>query len=338
MSTQPGTEAATEQVHEQVGLRNQLRARWRALPTLTRAGISIAVELVRRRALLLHARPCARLRRRDDRRHLLAAAVPFYPRVAGEAALVAIFLIFGPRSLAVLLAVAFSVSLAPPKYRDWVIPAVDARGGDPLSVLPAEALHDPGLRCLARRRDGRLHARVHHDGRRPEHRRRLRRAARSRLRRVLRDGRLHRSLVHVASVLAPDDPLRRGRHRPEPGGDPHLDLAPAAACRRGHRGDRDHHRPADLAAARRLPRDRDPRLRGDPPADRPQRRQPLRLQPDQRAERDHAARPDRLRPSRLQRDGRLPACQLPHVLLRGRSSATRSSRRMSSSGPRSCCC
>ena len=40
----------------------------------------------------------------------------------------------------------------------------------------------------------------------------------------------------------------------------------------------------------------------------------FRLQPDERAERDHAARPDRLRPSGLERDGRLPAGQLPHVL------------------------
>ncbi len=123
MSTQPGTQAATEQVHEQVGLRNQLRARWRALPTLTRAGISIGVELFV--AVLFYF----------TLDHALGFAVatiaaiywlrrvPFYPRVAGEAALVALFLIFGPRSLAVLLAVAFSISLAPPKYRDWVIPA-----------------------------------------------------------------------------------------------------------------------------------------------------------------------------------------------------------------------
>ena len=55
---------------------------------------------------------------------------------------------------------------------------------------------------------------------------------------------------------------------------------------------RDRDRPADTAAARRLPRDRDARLRRDPAADRAQRRQLLRhrLQPDERPQRDHADR------------------------------------------------
>ena len=66
-----------------------------------------------------------------------------------------------------------------------------------------------------------------------------------------------------------------------------------AARRHRHRRRRDPHRPAHTAAARRLPGDRHPRLRRDPPPDRAQRRQLLRhrVQPDQRAERD---RPDRL--------------------------------------------
>ena len=64
-----------------------------------------------------------------------------------------------------------------------------------------------------------------------------------------------------------------------------------------HRARRDPDRAADAAAARRLPRDRDARLRRDPAPDRAQRRQPLRhrLQPHERPERDHADRRARLR-------------------------------------------
>ena len=123
VSTQPGTQAATEQVHEQVGLRNQLRARWRALPTLTRAGISIGVELVVAVLFFFTLDHALGFAVATIAAIYWLRRVPLYPRVAGEAALVALFLIFGPRSLAVLLAVAFSISLAPPKYRDWVVPA-----------------------------------------------------------------------------------------------------------------------------------------------------------------------------------------------------------------------
>ena len=49
---------------------------------------------------------------------------------------------------------------------------------------------------------GVVHARLHDDGRRPEHRRRLRGPARPRLRRLLRDGRVHRGLVRVGAVRA----------------------------------------------------------------------------------------------------------------------------------------
>ena len=48
----------------QVGLRNQLRARWRALPRRQRVGVSIALELAARDRCCFFARPRARLRRR----------------------------------------------------------------------------------------------------------------------------------------------------------------------------------------------------------------------------------------------------------------------------------
>ena len=103
---------------------------------------------------------------------------------------------------------------------------------------------------------------------------------------------------------------RRGRHRPADLPGIHISIWLAAPDRRlitaafGHPD-----RPADAAAARRLPRDRHARLRRDPAADRAQRRQPLRhrLQPDERAERHHADRPARLREHALERHRRVPA-------------------------------
>jgi branched-chain amino acid transport system permease protein len=109
---------------EQVGLRNQLRARWKALPVRTRAAIAIGLELAV--AVLFYL----------TLDHALGFAVatiaaiywlqrlPLYPRIAGEVALVALFLIFGPRTFAAMLAIAFAVSLTPPRYRTWALPAV----------------------------------------------------------------------------------------------------------------------------------------------------------------------------------------------------------------------
>jgi len=109
---------------EQIGFRNQMRARWKALPVLTRALIAIGLEAAL--AILCYF----------TLDHALGFAVatiaviywlrrlPFYPRIAGEAALVALFLIFGPRSFAAMLATVFAVLLIPPRYRTWALPAV----------------------------------------------------------------------------------------------------------------------------------------------------------------------------------------------------------------------
>ena len=61
------------------------------------------------------------------------------------------------------------------------------------------------------------------------------------------------------------------------------------------RGRRHRHRPADASAPRRLPRDRDARLRRDHPAVRAERGQPARLRPDARHLRNQPDRPAGLR-------------------------------------------
>ncbi len=121
--THLGTQGEAPEAADQIGLRNQLRARWRTLPTLHRALISIGLELAL--AVLLYFVD-----------HSLGYAVvtvsaiwwlrrlPLYPRIGLEVALVAVFLVFGPRSLAALLAVGFAIFWVPDRYRPRITPLV----------------------------------------------------------------------------------------------------------------------------------------------------------------------------------------------------------------------
>ena len=107
-----------------VGLRNQMRARWAALPYRQRAGATIAGELAL--AILLFFVD-----------HSLGFAVltvsalywihqlPRLPwRLVGQAVMVLVFLVAGPRSLAVTLAIGFAIFWIPPRYRLWALPVV----------------------------------------------------------------------------------------------------------------------------------------------------------------------------------------------------------------------
>ena len=169
--------------------------------------------------------------------------------------------------------------------------------------------------CVPGSGDARDHARLHDDGGRPEHRRRLRGSPRPRLRGLLRGRRVHRGLVRLAPVRAGHVPLRLGRDQPGGGRDPHLDLARAPDRRQPDRARGDPDRPADPAPAWGLPRDRDARLRRDHPAVRQERRQHLRLRPHPRHVRDQ---PHRL--TGLRGDDRgcdRPSRELPAVLRAG---------------------
>jgi branched-chain amino acid transport system permease protein len=125
VSTQPGTELDPRGPSPaQVGFRNVLRARWRSQPAGQRAAISIGAAIAI--ALLFyfsldHALGFAAL---TITAVYWLRRLPFYPRVAGEVALVAVFLIFGPRSLAAMLAIAFAVSALPARHRRWALPVV----------------------------------------------------------------------------------------------------------------------------------------------------------------------------------------------------------------------
>jgi hypothetical protein len=94
------------------------------------------------------------------------------------------------------------------------------------------------------------HPRLRRHGRRSERRRRLCGAARSRLRRLLRNRRLHGGLARLRPVPAGQFPLRCRRRRVFGNRHPHFGLARAPDCGRRH-GDRRHpDRPADPAATR----------------------------------------------------------------------------------------
>ena len=300
----------------EVGLRNQLRARWRKQPLAVHAGVSIAALLDPRRRVL-GPRPLALLRRADDRRALLdppAAAAPVQarrPDRARPALPLAGAIVRDPARdhLRGLLGAESSPRARHARRR--------GRARRALPVLLLEDVRDPGVRRLAGRRDGRLHARLRDDGRRPEHRRRLRRPCST-------------SGTSRSTRPAPTRPpgSRRCSSRTAPGISARSGITPdlpgihvsiflllaVAGCADGALRDPD--RPADPAPARRLPRDRDARLRRDPAADRAQQRQlpRHRLQPDERPERHHAARRAGLRQSDLRPLARLPARQLPDLL------------------------
>jgi branched-chain amino acid transport system permease protein len=128
MTDQPGTNVGTqgdapERQGDQIGVRNQLRARWRALAFEARAGIAIALTLL----LALGAY-------RLD--HSLAWAVltvaalywihrlPRLPwRLAAQIAVAALF-IWRERSFGIALAIVFAVFWIPQRVRVWVLPAV----------------------------------------------------------------------------------------------------------------------------------------------------------------------------------------------------------------------
>jgi len=109
-------------VATEIGLRNQLRARWRALPVEQRSAISVAVQLAISWALwpLAHSLTYAALLLFSVR--WLRRLPPLPWRLALQAAIVVLFAIFGPRSLAIALAIAFALLWAPERYQPWLLP------------------------------------------------------------------------------------------------------------------------------------------------------------------------------------------------------------------------
>ncbi len=108
--------------HEVRGVRNQLRARWRGQSEWTRAGIAIGAEIVL--AILLffidHALSVTVLT--ISAIYWVYRLPPLPWRLAGQVAIILVFLIFGPRSFAILLAIGMALSWVSEKGRARAIP------------------------------------------------------------------------------------------------------------------------------------------------------------------------------------------------------------------------
>ena len=114
----------TESRPEVIGLRNRLRARWKAMPFRQRVGVAIGLELLL--AVLLYFVD-----------HSLAYAVltisaiywtnrmPALPwKLAGHAFIVVVFLVAAQWALAATLAVGFALTWIPKRRRVWAIPTI----------------------------------------------------------------------------------------------------------------------------------------------------------------------------------------------------------------------
>jgi branched-chain amino acid transport system permease protein len=114
----------TDSPPEVIGLRNQLRARWKAMPYRQRAGVAIGLEVLL--AVLLYFVD-----------HSLAYAVltisaiywtnrlpPLPWKLAGQALIVLVFLVATQWSLAATLAIGFGLFWIPKRYRVWAVPVV----------------------------------------------------------------------------------------------------------------------------------------------------------------------------------------------------------------------
>jgi branched-chain amino acid transport system permease protein len=107
---------------EVVGLRNVLRARWKALPFWYRVAFTIALELLVAIGLFFVDRSLGYAVATVAAIFWLRRLPPLPWRLAGELVLISIFLFAGVGSLAAALAIAFGVFWVPQRHRRWVLP------------------------------------------------------------------------------------------------------------------------------------------------------------------------------------------------------------------------
>ena len=118
------SDAMTESPPETVGLRNKLRARWEALPYRQRAAIAIGLELLLAVLLFFVDHSLGYAVVAIAALYWIHQMPPLPWELAGQAVVVLIFLITGPRSLAATLAIAFGIFWIPKRYRRWAFPTI----------------------------------------------------------------------------------------------------------------------------------------------------------------------------------------------------------------------
>jgi branched-chain amino acid transport system permease protein len=109
---------------DEVGFRNQLRARWKALPERERIGISVGLELLLAILLFLVDHSLGYGTATVAAMYWIYRLPPLPWRLAGQAALVVIYLATGVWSLAIALAIGFAAFWIPTRRRSWAMPAI----------------------------------------------------------------------------------------------------------------------------------------------------------------------------------------------------------------------
>jgi branched-chain amino acid transport system permease protein len=114
------TDIAAPQASERRGL----RMRWRELPEEQRIGATIGLELVASVLLFFVDHALGYGLATVATLFWIRRLTPLPWRLGAEVALIAVFLIFGPRAFAAILAIAFAVFWIPDRQRTWVIPVL----------------------------------------------------------------------------------------------------------------------------------------------------------------------------------------------------------------------
>jgi branched-chain amino acid transport system permease protein len=109
---------------EVVGLRNVLRARWRALPFWYRVAVAIGLELLIAIGLFFIDHQLGYAVATGAGLYWIHRTPPLPWRLAGQLVIISIFLFAGVTSLAAALAIAFAVFWVPLRYRKWTLPLV----------------------------------------------------------------------------------------------------------------------------------------------------------------------------------------------------------------------
>src|SRR5258705_7011334 len=109
---------------EVVGIRNVLRARWKALPFWYRVVISIGLELLLAILLFLLDHSLGYAFATVAALYWVRRLPRFPWRLAGQLVIISIFLLTGVTSLAAALAIAFAVFWVPERFRTRVLPVV----------------------------------------------------------------------------------------------------------------------------------------------------------------------------------------------------------------------
>jgi branched-chain amino acid transport system permease protein len=116
------TQAASVSAADQIGFRNQFRARWQAMPELERAAISIGIAVGISILLFFVDHALAYALLTITALYWIRKLPQFPHKLIAQALLVLVFLVAGPRTVAIVLALGFLMTWVPEGARQIVYP------------------------------------------------------------------------------------------------------------------------------------------------------------------------------------------------------------------------